>query len=71
VEVVGWGTNYENTPYWIIKNSYGSNWGDFGLLHILRGNNEVDIENSCTWGIPAKSWEIDERREDFVFEKTF
>ena len=44
VLVVGYGTNAQGEDYWIVKNSWGTNWGDNGFFKIRRGNNECGIE---------------------------
>merc|ERR1712045_657849 len=36
VLIVGWGKQ-QNIPYWLIKNSWGSGWGDKGYIKIKRG----------------------------------
>ena len=28
IAIVGWGTNSESIDYWILKNSYGTGWGN-------------------------------------------
>jgi len=37
VAAVGWGTDtVSNEPYWIVKNSWGSKWGEDGFIRISR-----------------------------------
>merc|ERR1719160_344522 len=45
VAIIGWGTE-DGTPYWLIKNSWNTDWGDKGLFKIKRGSNECGIESS-------------------------
>jgi len=35
VQLVGYGTE-NNTPYWIIRNSWGATWGEKGFIRLLR-----------------------------------
>ena len=51
VEIVGWGEQ-NKTPFWIIKNSYGSNWGDNGYFKFFRGSNMCKIEENVITGDP-------------------
>jgi cathepsin X len=55
VTVSGWGeqvVNGTNVPYWIVRNSFGSWWGEFGFFRIQRGVNALGLETSCVWGTP-------------------
>jgi len=51
VKVVGWGVE-EGTPYWLIANSWNSDWGDKGFFKILRGKDECGIESEIVAGKP-------------------
>ncbi|UJR14988.1 hypothetical protein I4U23_001966 [Adineta vaga] len=44
VQLVGYGMN-EDTPYWILKNSWGVNWGNRGYIYLKRGSNTCGIAN--------------------------
>lgn len=49
VTVVGWGEDARTgTKYWIVKNSWGSFWGENGYFRIIRGINECNFE-SYAW----------------------
>ncbi|KHJ42335.1 papain family cysteine protease [Trichuris suis] len=51
VTVVGYGVE-KGTKYWIVKNSWGKNWGDNGYVKILRGTNECGIESLALESTP-------------------
>ncbi|XP_063990009.1 tubulointerstitial nephritis antigen-like isoform X2 [Diachasmimorpha longicaudata] len=49
VRIVGWGEslnyNYPPTKYWIVANSWGSDWGENGFFKIQKGIDECEIES--------------------------
>ena len=45
VVIVGWGLDKKtSTKYWIVRNSYGPNWGMKGDFLVERGNNDFGME---------------------------
>jgi len=51
VEIVGWGSE-GGTDYWIIKNSWGTDWGLDGYFRMKRGVNMCNLESNCIGVIP-------------------
>jgi len=57
VKLIGWGVE-NGTPYWLLANSWNSDWGDSGFFKILRGKNECGIEEQIVAGLPRMNHTI-------------
>lgn len=44
VVVVGYGRYNDTIDYWVVRNTWGENWGDQGYINIQRGVNKCSIE---------------------------
>jgi len=51
VKILGWGVE-NNTPYWLVANSWNVHWGAKGFFKILRGSDECNFEDQVSAGIP-------------------
>lgn len=52
VRLLGWGEE-NDVKYWLLANSWNTDWGDHGYFKILRGHNECGIESDVNAGLPA------------------
>lgn len=56
IRLVGWGEEVvdgdtEPTPYWVLANSWNTDWGENGFFRMLRGSNECGVEGEAVGGI--------------------
>lgn len=59
VEVVGWGEE-DGAPYWNVRNSWGTFWGELGFFRLPRGVNSLMIEgDDCWYAVPDARMERD------------
>ncbi|EGC28338.1 hypothetical protein DICPUDRAFT_44383 [Dictyostelium purpureum] len=56
ISVIGWGVE-GSTKYWIVRNSWGSYYGETGFFRIVQGTfDNLGIEDDCVWGVPEIQW---------------
>jgi len=51
IKILGWGVE-DGVKYWLVANSWNSDWGDKGFFKILRGSDHCGIESEVVAGIP-------------------
>merc|ERR1711941_16008 len=57
ITVTGWGKTDEGQKFWIVRNSWGTYWGENGYFRLARGINNIAIESGlCSWATPKDSW---------------
>eukprot|EP01017_Pseudomicrothorax_dubius_P009430 TRINITY_DN1319_c0_g1_i2.p1 TRINITY_DN1319_c0_g1~~TRINITY_DN1319_c0_g1_i2.p1 ORF type:complete len:576 (-),score=138.75 TRINITY_DN1319_c0_g1_i2:149-1876(-) len=68
VSIVGWGVE-NGTKFWVIRNSWGSYWGEGGFFRLVRGVDNMAIEQECAWAVPTDTWTTPQRHYSTKAEK--
>lgn len=70
VVAVGWGEEFkrngtngsETVKFWVIRNSWGKEWGDEGYVKMRKGRNDAGLEVEAEWATP----DLDRLPEGFL-----
>lgn len=53
VEILGWGVDADTSEeFWIIKNSWGEDWGEEGYARIAKNVKDLGLEDLVITGVP-------------------
>jgi cathepsin C len=68
VLIVGYGTQ-NGVPYWRVKNSWGSFWGESGFFKIKRGDDNLNIEHMAVAAYPTVGHEFPPKKGSIFMEQ--
>jgi len=52
VQAIGWNLK-SSTPYWLVRNSWSTQWGEAGLIRLEYGANTCGLTNEATYVVGA------------------
>jgi len=59
ISVYGWGVDKATgKKFWRIRNSWGEYTGEMGHVRLVRGENQLGIEDGCNWATPGTFTEV-------------
>ena len=53
ISIAGYGTDPEHGDYWVIRNSWGTDWGENGYVYVAYGSNVCGITTQAAITTPA------------------
>jgi len=68
VSIVGYGVE-NGTKFWWVRNSWGTYWGNAGFFKIVRGINNIGIEEECSFAVPVDTWTTQKKNSTKKGEK--
>jgi len=71
LSIVGWGSDKDHGDYWILRNSWGTYWGEDGFAKIKMGGENLGVEGSCSWATPSPKKSIETAAKPDVAPGTF